>query len=61
MDVTDIEKALNELIAKATESGGFVWIVDKKGNNFYVRLTDAVTIKAFIKEKENNDNNKHTN
>ena len=61
METANVEKALNELIAKATESGGFVWIVDKKGNNFYVRLTDAVTIKAFIKEKRNNDNNEQTN
>lgn len=44
----DIEKELNELIKRCTEKGGFVWIVDKYGNNFCQRLTDEVKIRPFV-------------
>ena len=42
-----IEQELNELIKRCTEKGGFVWIVDKKGNNFSIRLTEEVKIRPF--------------
>lgn len=42
-----IEQELNELIKRCTDNGGFVWIVDKKGNNFSIRLTEEVKIRPF--------------
>jgi hypothetical protein len=48
MDVTGIEMALNALITEAAKSGGFVWIVDKKQNNFALRLSEPVTLRAFM-------------
>ena len=48
MDINEIETALNELINKASESGGFVWVVDKLHNNFAVRLTEPISLKAYI-------------
>ena len=42
-----IEQALNELITRCADKGGFVWIVDKKGNDFYLRLTKEVTVRAY--------------
>jgi hypothetical protein len=53
----DIEKELNELIKRCTEKGGHVWIVDKKGNNFSIRLTEEVKIRPYepkAKEESNN-------
>ena len=48
MDIMEIENALNELIKKATEAGGCVWIVDKRQNNFALRVREPVKIKAYI-------------
>ena len=48
MDITEIEKALNELIADAFAKSGCVWIVDKHHNNFAFRLSAPVKIRAFI-------------
>lgn len=48
MDIKEIENGLNELIIKATESGGFVWIVDKKQNNFALRVNEPVKLQAYI-------------
>ena len=48
MDITEIENALNELINRAAESGGFVWIVDSKQNNFAVRLSAPVKLQAYL-------------
>lgn len=48
MEITDIENELNELINKATESGGFVWIVDKKQNNFAFKVCAPVKLRAYI-------------
>ena len=44
----DIAKELNDLIKSCTERGGFVWIVDKKQNNFAIRLTEEVKISSFV-------------
>lgn len=52
MEIKEIENALNELIQKATESGGFVWIVDKKQNDFAVRLKKPIRLSALIMEDE---------
>ena len=52
----NIEQELNELIKSCTEKGGFVWIVDKKGNNFSIRLTEEVKIRPYEpKAKEYTD------
>lgn len=56
MDITEIQAALNELIKKATESGGFVWIVDSKHNNFAVRLKEPIRLSALILEGMNDNN-----
>lgn len=48
MDITEIENALNELIEKAACCEGFVWIVDKKGNNFALRLSAPVKLRAYM-------------
>lgn len=42
----NISQSLNELIREATKNGGYVYIVDKKRNNFVLRLTEEVNIKA---------------
>lgn len=54
MEIAEIEKALNELIAEATNSGGCVWIVDKLQNNFAFRLCAPVKLRAYI--PSNNEN-----
>lgn len=53
MDIKEIENALNELIIAANVSGGCVWIVDKKQNNFALRVREPVKLRAFI--PNNND------
>ena len=52
MDEHELEKALNELIAKAQESGGHVYIVDKKQNTFALRLTEPIKINFYGGYKE---------
>ena len=42
----NIAQSLNELIREAAKNGGFVYIVDKKRNNFVLRLTEEVNSKA---------------
>ena len=54
MEVTELEKAINELITKAANANGCVWIVDKKQNNFAIRLSAPVTLKAYM--PSNNEN-----
>ena len=44
----DIEKELNELIKRCTEKGGGVWIVDKQGNRFSLRVEEEVKIRPFV-------------
>lgn len=43
-----IAEELNKLIEKCHESGGHLWIVDKRRNNFSLRLTEPVTIRACV-------------
>ena len=42
-----IENSLNDLIAEAVENGGHVFVVDKKRNNFALRLTDPIKIQFY--------------
>ena len=48
MEITEIEKALNELIIEAANSGGCLWIVDKRQNNFAFRVCEPVKLRAYI-------------
>jgi hypothetical protein len=52
MDIKEIENELNALILKACESGGFVWIVDKKQNDYAVRLKAPIRLSALILEEK---------
>lgn len=42
-----IENSLNELIAEAVKNKGYVYVVDKKQNDFVLRLTEPITIKFY--------------
>ncbi|MBR2388175.1 MAG: hypothetical protein IKB02_05335 [Clostridia bacterium] len=42
------ENSLNELIAKAVEGGGFVYLMDEnKTNDFCIRLTRPIKIRFY--------------
>lgn len=47
MSEKQIEEALNALIAEAVKNGGFVYVVDKKHNDFILRLTEPVKIQFY--------------
>lgn len=47
MEAQELEKALNELIAKSQEYGGHVYIVDKLQNTFALKLTEPVKINYY--------------
>ena len=47
MTEKQIEEALNVLISKAAENGGYVYIVDKKQNSFALRLTEPIKIQFY--------------
>jgi hypothetical protein len=47
MEAQELEKALNELIAKSQENGGHVYIVDKRQNTFALKLTEPVKINYY--------------
>jgi hypothetical protein len=52
MTPQELEDKLNSLISKCAEGGGHVFIVDKKGNNFYQRLTEPIRLHAYEGWKE---------
>lgn len=47
MESEKIEKELNELIKRCTEKGGYVWIQDKKGNKYSIRIEEEVKIRPY--------------
>ena len=47
MEAQELEKALNELIAKSQERGGHVYIVDKLQNTFALKLTEPIKINFY--------------
>lgn len=51
------EQELNDLINRCREKGGFVWIVDKRGNNFSIRLTEEVKIRPYEPTNTKEDSN----
>lgn len=57
MEAQELEKALNELIAKAQAHGGHVYIVDKFQNTFALKLTEPVKINYYGGYKEKNYEN----
>ena len=54
--MTEAEKItaeLNELIERCVKTRGHVYIVDQAHNDFFVRLTEPIVIRAFSpKESE---------
>ena len=42
-----IENSLNELISEAVSGGGHVYVVDKRGNTFALRLTEPIKIQFY--------------
>ena len=52
MEAQELEKALNELIAKAQAHGGHVFIVDKLQNTFALKLTEPIKINFYEGYKE---------
>ena len=51
-----IENSLNDLIAKAIENGGHVYIVDKKQNSFALRLETPIKIHFYGGYKGESEN-----
>ena len=51
------EQTLNELIKECRDKGGFVWIVDKRHNNFAIRLTEEVRISSYVPTKTKEESN----
>lgn len=47
MSVEELEKALNELIKRAGENGGHVYIVDRAQNAFALKLTKEIKINFY--------------
>lgn len=50
-----IENSLNEIIVKASEKGGHVYIVDKRGNAFALKLTEPIKIAFYEGYKGDKD------
>lgn len=48
LETEEIQSALNKLITLCAKQGGHVIIVDKKQNNFFLRLTEEIKIQGFI-------------
>lgn len=42
-----IENSLNELISEAVNNGGHVYVVDKRGNTFALKLTEPIKIQFY--------------
>ena len=55
MTPEETANALNALIKDAEAKGGFVHIVDKKQNRFFLRLTEEVKIVAWTPKEATSD------
>jgi hypothetical protein len=55
LETEEINTALNKLINLCAKQGGHVYIVDKKHNNFILRLTEEVKLQGFIPKKDGGD------
>lgn len=45
--VKSLESSLNELISEAVSGGGHVYVVDKRGNTFALKLTEPIKIQFY--------------
>lgn len=52
----DIEKELNELIKSCIKNGGCVWLTDKRGNKYSIRIEEEVRIRPFVPTKREDGN-----
>ena len=51
----EIAEALNNLIRRCAKSGGHIFIVDKRQNNFALRLTEDIKINTYIPSGKGGD------
>ena len=42
-----LEDSLNETIIQAANNGGHIWIVDKRGNTFAIKITAPIKIQVY--------------
>lgn len=54
----DTEQELNALIKSCTEQGGCVWLIDKRGNKYSIRLEEEVKIRPFVPTMREDTNGK---
>ncbi len=59
IETEEIQSALNKLITLCAKQGGHVIIVDKKQNNFFLRLTEEIKIQGFIPREKGEQNEKN--
>lgn len=59
LETEEIQSALNKLITLCAKQGGHVIIVDKKQNNFFLRLTEEVKIQGFIPREKGEQDEKN--
>ena len=43
-----IETEFNELIKRCTDKGGCIWIQDKRGNKYSLRIEEDIKLSAFV-------------
>jgi hypothetical protein len=55
MTPEQITNELNALINEAISKGGFVHVVDKKQNRFFLRLSEEVKIVAWTPKEATSD------
>lgn len=55
MTPEQITNELNALINETISKGGFVHVVDKKQNRFFLRLTEEVKIVAWTPKEATSD------
>ena len=59
LETEEINTALNKLITLCAKQGGHVIIVDKRQNNFFLRLTEEIKIQGFIPREKGEQNEKN--
>ena len=59
LETEEIQPALNKLITLCAKQGGHVIIVDKRQNNFFLRLTEEIKIQGFIPREKGEQNEKN--
>lgn len=59
LETEEIQSSLNKLITLCAKQGGHVIIVDKRQNNFFLRLTEEIKIQGFIPREKGEQNEKN--